>query len=102
MNCLYYRHIERYFGGTLDSTGTEKLTLYLFLDMSFRTLITILSLGFASFSALSIQLPASMLAPHNAFFAAPAKTALEQPETGPLRLRILDQYQKWKGTQYQW
>jgi len=43
-----------------------------------------------------------MLAPHNAFFASPAKTALEQPETGPLRSRILDQYQKWKGTQYQW
>ncbi len=86
----------------MASTGTEKLTHCFFLDMTFRSLISILSLSFASFSALSFQLPASMLAPHNAFFASPAKTALEQPETGPLRSRILDQYQKWKGTQYQW
>jgi cell wall-associated NlpC family hydrolase len=34
--------------------------------------------------------------------ASPAKSALVHQETGPLRSRILDQYQKWKGTQYQW
>ena len=33
---------------------------------------------------------------------SPAKSALMQQDTGPLRARILDQYQKWKGTQYQW
>ena len=34
--------------------------------------------------------------------ASPAKSALVHKETGPLRSRILDQYQKWKGTQYRW
>ena len=33
---------------------------------------------------------------------SPAKSALMQQDTGPLRARMLDQYQKWKGTQYQW
>lgn len=33
---------------------------------------------------------------------SPAKSALVHQETGPLRSRILDQYQKWKGTQYRW
>ncbi|HED6273150.1 TPA: C40 family peptidase [Enterobacter sichuanensis] len=70
--------------------------------MTLRSLISILSLSFASFSAFSFQLPASMLSMNNELAAAPAKSALLHPETGPLRSRILDQYQKWKGTQYHW
>ncbi|WP_368544145.1 NlpC/P60 family protein [Enterobacter soli] len=70
--------------------------------MTFRLLISVLSFSFASFSAFSFQLPASMLSMHNDLSLSPAKTALEHQESGPLRSRILDQYQKWKGTHYQW
>ncbi|ELJ5854854.1 C40 family peptidase [Enterobacter kobei] len=70
--------------------------------MTLRSLISILTLSFASFSAMSFQLPASMISMNSAFAESPAKSALFHPETGPLRSRILDQYQKWKGTQYQW
>lgn len=69
--------------------------------MIFRLLISILALSFAS-AALSFQLPASMLSQHHPLSASTAKTALEQKETGPLRGRILAQYQKWKGTDYKW
>lgn len=99
---LYYRHIERYFGGTLASTGKEKFTLSSCLDMTFRSLISILTLSFASFSALSFQLPASMISADSTFAESPVKSALLHQETGPLRSRILDQYQRWKGTHYQW
>ncbi|VAL63621.1 lipoprotein spr [Enterobacter kobei] len=51
---------------------------------------------------MSFQLPASMISMNSAFAESPAKSALFHQETGPLRSRILDQYQKWKGTQYQW
>ena len=70
--------------------------------MTLRLLISILTLSFASFSAMSFQLPASMISMNSAFAESPAKSALFHQETGPLRSRILDQYQKWKGTQYQW
>ena len=70
--------------------------------MTLRSLISILTLSFASFSAMSFQLPASMISMNSAFAESPAKSALFHQETGPLRSRILDQYQKWKGTQYQW
>jgi lipoprotein Spr len=86
----------------LAPTGKEKLTHYFFLDMTLRSLISILTLSFASFSAFSFQLPASMLSMNSDLAASPAKSALVHQETGPLRSRILDQYQKWKGTQYQW
>ncbi|WP_223297180.1 NlpC/P60 family protein [Enterobacter sp. 638] len=43
-----------------------------------------------------------MLSQHHPLSASTAKTALEQKETGPLRGRILTQYQKWKGTDYKW
>ena len=51
---------------------------------------------------MSFQLPASMISMNSAFAESPAKSALFHQETGPLRSRILEQYQKWKGTQYQW
>ncbi|HDR2454807.1 TPA: C40 family peptidase [Enterobacter ludwigii] len=70
--------------------------------MTFRSLISILTLSLASFSALSFQLPASMLSMNRELALSPAKSALLHQETGPLRTRILDQYQKWKGTHYQW
>ncbi|HDT2077343.1 glycoside hydrolase [Enterobacter cloacae] len=70
--------------------------------MTFRSLISILTLSFASFSAFSFELPASMISMNSAFAVSPAKSALFHHETGPLRSRILEQYQKWKGTQYQW
>lgn len=43
-----------------------------------------------------------MLSMNSELITSPAKGALMHQETGPLRSRILDQYQKWKGTQYQW
>ncbi|WP_415342546.1 NlpC/P60 family protein [Enterobacter hormaechei] len=70
--------------------------------MTFRSFISILSLSFASFSALSFELPASMLVTHSDLTVAHAKAELLHPETDPLRSRILDQYQKWKGTHYLW
>jgi lipoprotein Spr len=102
MNCLYYRHIARFSGGTLAPISKEKTTLYCFIVMNFKLLISILSLSFASFSAFSFQLPASMLSSGSSLAASPARTALEHRETGPLRSRIIDQYQAWKGTHYQW
>ena len=70
--------------------------------MTFRILISILSLSFASFSAFSFQLPASMISPHGELSASPARAALEHQESGPFRGRILAEYQKWKGTHYLW
>ncbi|MEZ6877740.1 NlpC/P60 family protein [Enterobacter sp. KBR-315C3_2022] len=70
--------------------------------MTFKKLISILSLSFASFSAFSFQIPASMLSAQSAFAISPARASLVHPESGPLRSRIMDQYQKWKGTHYQW
>ncbi|WP_416378449.1 NlpC/P60 family protein [Enterobacter roggenkampii] len=70
--------------------------------MTLRSFISIVTLSFASFSAFSFQLPASMLSMNSDLAVSPAKSALMQQDTGPLRARILDQYQKWKGTQYQW
>ncbi|MGC8402118.1 NlpC/P60 family protein [Enterobacter mori] len=70
--------------------------------MTLRSLISILSLSFASFSAFSFQLPASMLSMNSELSASPATSGLMRQQTGPLRSRILDQYQKWKGTHYQW
>lgn len=69
--------------------------------MTLRLLISILSLSFASFSALSFQLPASTLPTYSELAVSPAKSALLHQETAPLRARILDQYKKWKGTHYQ-
>ncbi|MBM7355100.1 UNVERIFIED_ORG: lipoprotein Spr [Enterobacter sp. JUb101] len=43
-----------------------------------------------------------MLSQHHPLSASTAKTALEHKDTGPLRGRILTQYQKWKGTDYKW
>lgn len=86
----------------MSLTGKDKFTHRLSFDMTFRSLISILTLSFASFSALSFQLPASMLSMNSELAVSPAKSALVHQETGPLRSRILDQYQKWKGTQYQW
>lgn len=43
-----------------------------------------------------------MLSMDSELTVSPARSALEHQETGPLRSRILDQYQKWKGTHYQW
>lgn len=43
-----------------------------------------------------------MVSTHSELAVTPAKSALLHPETGPLRSRILDQYQKWKGTHYRW
>lgn len=43
-----------------------------------------------------------MLSMNRELALSPAKSALLHQETGPLRTRILDQYQKWKGTHYQW
>ena len=70
--------------------------------MNFKHLISVLSLTFASFSAFSFQLPASMLLPHSPFAVSSARAALVHQASGPLRSRIIDQYQKWKGTQYRW
>ncbi|WP_431356137.1 NlpC/P60 family protein [Enterobacter mori] len=70
--------------------------------MTLRSLISILTLSFASFSAFSFQLPASMLSMNSELSASPAKAGLMHRQTGPLRSRILDQYQKWKGTHYRW
>lgn len=86
----------------MSLTGKDKFIHRLSFDMTFRSLISILTLSFASFSALSFQLPASMLSMNSELAVSPAKSALVHQETGPLRSRILDQYQKWKGTQYQW
>lgn len=86
----------------MASTGKEKFTHFFSLDMTFRSLISILSLSFASFSAFSFQLPASMLSMNHDLAGTPAKSALLHPQAAPLRSRILDQYQKWKGTHYQW
>ncbi|MDY1038148.1 NlpC/P60 family protein [Lelliottia sp. CFBP8978] len=70
--------------------------------MTFRSLISLLFISFTSFSAFSFQLPASMLSQGHQLSVSPAKAALEQKDTGPLRGRILTQYQKWKGTNYVW
>jgi lipoprotein Spr len=78
----------------LAPTGKEKLTHYLFLDMTLRSLISILTLSFASFSAMSFQLPASMLSMNHELAVSPAKSALKHQATDPLRSRILDPYQK--------
>lgn len=67
-----------------------------------KMLISTLLLSFASFSAFSFQLPASMLSQHHQLSLSPAKTSLEHTDSDQLRGRILTQYQKWKGTHYQW
>lgn len=67
-----------------------------------RLLISTLLLSFVSFSAFSFQLPASMLSQQHELSFSPAKASLEHQESGPLRARILDEYQKWKGTHYVW
>ena len=51
---------------------------------------------------MSFELPASMLSQGHSLAYSPAKTALEHQNTDVLRGRILSQYQKWKGTHYQW
>jgi len=43
-----------------------------------------------------------MLSMNSELSASPATSGLMHQQTGPLRSRILDQYQKWKGTHYQW
>lgn len=43
-----------------------------------------------------------MLSMNSELYASPATSGLMHQQTGPLRSRILDQYQKWKGTHYQW
>lgn len=67
-----------------------------------KLLISTLLLSFASFSAFSFQLPASMLSQHHQLSLSLAKTSLEHTDSDQLRGRILTQYQKWKGTHYQW
>lgn len=70
--------------------------------MTFRLLISTLLLSFASFSAFSFELPASMLSQQHHLSLSPAKTSLEHQEPSQLRGRILAQYQQWKGTHYVW
>lgn len=70
--------------------------------MMFRLLISTLLLSVASFSAMSFELPASMLSQQHELSFSPAKTSLEHQDTNPLRGRMLTQYQKWKGTRYLW
>ncbi|HEY4435205.1 MULTISPECIES: NlpC/P60 family protein [Lelliottia] len=70
--------------------------------MTFRLLFSTLLLSFASFSAFSFELPASMLSHQHQLSLSPAKTSLEHQEPGQLRGRILAQYQQWKGTHYVW
>jgi lipoprotein Spr len=41
-----------------------------------------------------------MLSMNSELAVSPRNLLMQQ--TGPLRARILDQYQKWKGTQYRW
>ena len=69
--------------------------------MTLRSFISILTLSFASFSAFSFQLPASMLS-MNSNRRLASEICTDATGYGLLRARILDQYQKWKGTQYQW
>lgn len=67
--------------------------------MLFLLLTSLLAVSFTSFSAFSFELPASMLTLNRDFVFSPGSA---QQETGPLRTRILVQYQQWKGTHYQW
>jgi lipoprotein Spr len=69
--------------------------------MTLRSLISILTLSFASFSAFSFQLPASMLS-MNSELASRRRNLRWCIRKRARCARILDQYQKWKGTQYQW
>jgi hypothetical protein len=66
--------------GNIGPHGKEKFTHY-FFDMTLRSLISILTLSFASFSAMSFQLPASMISMNSAFAESPAKSALFHQET---------------------
>ena len=70
--------------------------------MIFLLLIALLSFSFISFPVLSFELPASMLSQDHELSISPAKAGLEHRDNGPLRGRILEQYQKWKGTHYAW
>lgn len=67
--------------------------------MLFVFLISLLAFSFTPFSAFSFELPSSMLT-LNHVTRVTAESA--HKETGPLRTRILMQYQQWKGTHYRW
>ena len=55
-------------------------------------LFSLFSFGVISPSAFSFELPTSLLIPQH---------RQEEPRHEPLRTRILEQYQKWKGTTYE-
>lgn len=67
--------------------------------MPFLLLTSLLVFSFTSFSAFSFELPASLSTLDSDIRFLPAST---HQETGPLRTRILQQYQQWKGTHYRW
>lgn len=67
--------------------------------MPFVLLISLLVFSFTSFPTFSFELPASMLTLNHDISVTPES---EHNETGPLRTRILMQYQQWKGTHYRW
>lgn len=71
--------------------------------MVFKHSISTLILSFASFSAFSFQLPTSMLSTKSSILSvSPTKKTLLRSDNTSLQRRILMQYQKWKGTHYQW
>lgn len=67
--------------------------------MPFLLLISLLAFSFTPFSAFSFEVPASMVTLNHGT-GVPSESA--HKETGPLRTRILMQYQQWKGTHYRW
>lgn len=79
--------------------GKEEITYCLLLTMLFLLLLSLLAFSFTSFSAFSYELPASMLTLNRDTGFSPASAP---HETGPLRTRILEQYNHWKGTRYRW
>ncbi len=67
--------------------------------MLFLLLLSLLAFSFIPFSTFSFELPASMLTLNRDTGFSPESA---HQETGPLRTRILVQYQQWKGTHYRW
>ncbi|WP_370649936.1 NlpC/P60 family protein [Leclercia sp. G3L] len=67
--------------------------------MLFLLLLSLLAFSFIPFSTFCFELPASMLTLNRDIGFSPEST---HQETGPLRTRILVQYQQWKGTHYRW
>ncbi|TKU73350.1 glycoside hydrolase [Citrobacter sp. wls710] len=70
--------------------------------MIFKHSISAFILSFASFSAFSFQQPVSMLSTKSVLSVSPEKKVRLHSDNSSLQRRILEQYQKWKGTHYQW